>query len=222
MRTSNAAARVTSVMGWQFMNAGGWLWMLAAILVVAGLVVLVVAVLGGVASTSHDDEAVTILRARFARGEIDANQFAAANEALGPARQRQAGSTALARGVVVLASGLIAGLLAWASFGGFSGMMGVGMMGMMGPAPTAPAGTSVTLAGSRFTPATLTIERGKSVRWFNDDALPHTVTAGDRSWDSGNLAPGTSFERRFDSVGSFAYICLYHAWMTGTVEVTGP
>jgi plastocyanin len=97
-----------------------------------------------------------------------------------------------------------------------------GMMGMMGPAPTAPAGTSVTMAGSRFTPATLTIRTGESVRWFNDDAMPHTVTAADRSWDSGNLPPGGSFERRFDAAGTYSYVCLYHASMTATLVVSGP
>lgn len=69
--------------------------------------------------------------------------------------------------------------------------MGRGMMGW-GPAPTAPPETSVRMAGSRFDPATLTIAVGETVRWFNDDSLPHTVTAADGSWDSGNLPPGAS------------------------------
>ena len=101
---------------------------------------------------------------------------------------------------------------------------GMGPGGMMGwgPGPTAPAGTSVRMAGSRFEPATLTVAPGSTVRWFNDDALPHTVTAADSSWDSGNLAPGGSFERRFDSAGSYAYLCRYHPGQTGTIVVAAP
>ena len=91
-----------------------------------------------------------------------------------------------------------------------------------GAAPTAPAGTSVRMAGSRFEPVTLTIAAGATVRWFNDDALPHTVTASDGSWDSGNLSPGGSYERRFDSPGTYAYLCLYHPGMTGAIEVRAP
>ena len=101
---------------------------------------------------------------------------------------------------------------------------GMGPGGMMGwgPGPTAPAGTSVRMAGSRFEPATLTVAPGSTVRWFNDDALPHTVTAADSSWDSGNLAPGGTFEHQFDSPGTYAYLCRYHPGQTGTIVVVAP
>jgi len=208
------------MMGFQSMGVGGWLWMLSAVLVLAGVVVLIVSALS--ASGSSPDEAIAILRTRFARGEIGADELAKAKDALGPGPARRRGSRGLLVGVVILVVGLLVGILGWASFGGFGGMMGAGMMGMMGPAPTAPAGTSVTLAGSRFTPQRLTVKVGDSVRWFNDDAMPHTVSAADRSWDSGYLAPGASFERRFETTGTYSYVCLYHSWMTGTIEVAGP
>ena len=105
---------------------------------------------------------------------------------------------------------------------GPGGMMGSGGMMGWGSGPTAPAGTSVRMAGSRFEPATLTIAPGSTVRWFNDDSLPHTVTATDASWDSGNLAPGSRFERRFDSPGTYAYLCRYHPGQTGTIVVAAP
>jgi plastocyanin len=128
-------------------------------------------------------------------------------------------------GAAIIAVGL-AVMVVGSAGGGTPGyapgwMMGPGMMGY-GPAPTAPAGSSVRMAGSRFEPATLTVVAGTTVRWFNDDTPPHTVTAADGSWDSGNLAPGGSFERRFDTGGSYAYLCRYHPGMTGTVVVTGP
>src|SRR2546426_4613930 len=172
--------------GFEFMGIGGWLWMLSAVLVLVGVVVLIDSARS--ASGSSSDEAIAILRARFARGEIDTDAFAKAKDALGPAPARRRGSRGLLVAVVILVVGMLVGVLGWASFGGFGGMMGAGMMGMTGPAPTAPAGTSVTLAGSRFTPQTLTAKVGDSVRWFNDDAMPHTVSAADRSWDSGYLA----------------------------------
>ena len=201
------------------MSGAPWLWMLAALLVVIGLLALIASVFG--ASGNAPDEALTILRARFARGEIDADQFASAKAALGdqPSR-RQSSRTTLILGAAVLVGGLLAAALAWAATGGPGSMMGAGMMGMMGPAPTAPPGTSVTMAGARFSPPTLSITSGETVRWFNDDAMPHTATAADRAWDSGNLGPGGSFERRFDHSGSYSYVCLYHAWMTGVVVVS--
>lgn len=77
------------------------------------------------------------------------------------------------------------------------------------------------MAGSRFEPATLSVVAGETVRWFNDDSVPHTVTASDRDWDSGHLAIGEAYERRFDKPGSYPYVCLYHPGMVGTIEVGG-
>ena len=123
-------------------------------------------------------------------------------------------------GLALIVAGSAVGGPARFGPGGF-GPGGYGPGGMMGwgAGPTAPAGTSVRMAGSRFEPATLSVAPGATVRWFNDDALPHTVTAADSSWDSGNLAPGGAFERRFDSPGSYAYLCRYHPGMTGTIVV---
>ena len=202
-----------------FMGGLPWLWMLAALLIVVGVVIVIASAFN--TSANDGEDAVRILRTRFARGEIDADEFAKAKTTLGAEPSRRPAS----RGPLILAGGLlIAGLLAawlaWTAVGGAGGMMGI--MGMMGPAPTVPVGTSVTMAGARFTPASISIKTGETVRWFNDDAIPHTVTALDRTWDSGNLPPGGSFERRFDSVGSYPYVCLYHSWMTAMVVVSSP
>ena len=196
-----------------------WLWMLVALLIVVGLAAAIASAFGG--SATDGDDALRVLRARFARGEIDADAFDKAKATLGAEPTRRPSPRHLLIGAVAL---LIAGVLTaclsstvWVP----GGMMG-SMNGMMGPGPTAPPGTSVTMAGARFTPGTISIHAGGTVRWFNDDAMPHTVTATDRSWDSGNLAPGGSFERRFDHPGSYSYVCLYHAWMSGTVNVASP
>ena len=119
------------------------------------------------------------------------------------------------------------------------GMMGVGGMGpgMMGgygvpgasalppgssgPTPSAHAGTTeVRMAGSRFAPLDITVSVGASVTWINDDSLPHTATATDRSWSSGNLAPGDRYSRAFAVAGTYPYVCIYHPWMRGTITVT--
>ena len=127
-------------------------------------------------------------------------------------------------GLALVAVGSSAGGVARYGPAGYGpgGMMGSGGMMGWGPGPTAPAGTSVRMAGSRFEPATLTVAPGSTVRWFNDDALPHTVTAADSSWDSGNLAPGGTFEHQFDSPGTYAYLCRYHPGQTGTIVVAAP
>jgi plastocyanin len=207
---------------------GAWLWMLAGVLFVVGIVLLVVWAIGAAVGRPDEDEAIALLRARFARGEIDAAAFEQARQTLGATRPSAGRSRApaivgLALVVIALVAGILAGALTPAGAGwNLGGMMGPSMMGGYGIAPTAPAGTSVRMAGSRFEPATITIAPGQTVRWFNDDTAPHTVTAIDGSWDSGDLSPGGSFERRFDTQGTYPYVCRYHPWMTGKVQATAP
>ncbi len=67
------------------------------------------------------------------------------------------------------------------------------------------------------------IQPGQTVEWTNEGHMPHTVTADDGSWDSGDLQPGASFSRTFDTPGIYTYYCRYHgspgAGMIGTVAV---
>lgn len=199
--------------------------MVAALLVGVALVVIETAKGAG---APNEDAALAALRSRFARGDIDADQFEAMRRSLAPSDDRGPRTTPGLVGLVLIVVAIVLGIV-FAGMGsgrgwmGFGGTMGPGMGPMMdiGPGPTAPAGTSVTMGGSRFTPSALTIESGETVRWFNDDASPHTVSAGDGGWDSGNLVPGQAFERRFADPGSYAYLCRYHPGMIGTIEVEG-
>ena len=78
---------------------------------------------------------------------------------------------------------------------------------------------AVTIAHFAFTPQTLTVPAGTSVTWTNQDAVAHTATADDGSWDSGSLAQGSSYTRRFDTPGTYTYHCAIHPYMTGTIVV---
>jgi plastocyanin len=60
---------------------------------------------------------------------------------------------------------------------------------------------------------------GSTVEWRNNDQMPHTVTATDRSFDSGFLRPGATFSRTFTRAGRFSYTCLPHPFMKGVVVV---
>jgi plastocyanin len=81
------------------------------------------------------------------------------------------------------------------------------------------ADTAVTIAGFAFDPATVTIQVGDSVTWTNQDSTAHTATAGDGSFDTGNIGNGASATVTFDTAGTFAYACSIHPTMTGTVVV---
>ncbi|MGH2640454.1 MAG: hypothetical protein ACRDGO_02010, partial [Actinomycetota bacterium] len=91
------------------------------------------------------------------------------------------------------------------------------------PADEASYGASVSAIDNLFTPEIVRIEPGETVEWTMDGRSPHTVEADDGSWSSGNLDPGTEFDRTFDAEGIFPSVCRYHGrpgvGMAGTVVV---
>ena len=50
--------------------------------------------------------------------------------------------------------------------------------------------------------------------------LPHTATAQDLRWTSGQLVPGGSFTIRMTNPGIYGYFCGDHPFMQATVIVT--
>jgi plastocyanin len=70
-----------------------------------------------------------------------------------------------------------------------------------------------------YAPGTQRIQPGTWVTWSNAGQDPHTVTADDGSFDSGNLDPSEGFSWFFSDPGTFQYTCALHAWMTGKIIV---
>ncbi|MDQ3996707.1 MAG: cupredoxin family copper-binding protein [Gemmatimonadota bacterium] len=82
-----------------------------------------------------------------------------------------------------------------------------------------PAVVNVVLRNTTFVPGRIQITAGTTVVWRNDDQLIHTVTANDKSFDSGLLQPGKTYRRTFDKPGQYPYYCLPHPFMKGVVVV---
>lgn len=80
---------------------------------------------------------------------------------------------------------------------------------------------AVTVEGSSFKPSSVSVKVGDTVTWTFKDSFDHTVTADDKSFDSGTKKSGDApFEHTFATAGSFTYKCAIHPSMTGTVTVT--
>jgi len=85
-----------------------------------------------------------------------------------------------------------------------------------------PAGPSaVSIIDFSFKAPALTVIKGTTVTWTNDDGVEHSVVANDDTFKSERLAKGDTFEFTFDADGEFAYICGIHPYMAGTVVVGG-
>ncbi len=88
--------------------------------------------------------------------------------------------------------------------------------------PTDP--NAVSIQSSSFNPGNRTVTAGTNVKWTNNDNITHTVTSGSPGnqtavFDSGNIAPGGTFEFTFPQAGTFNYFCKIHTSMTATVTV---
>jgi plastocyanin len=87
-------------------------------------------------------------------------------------------------------------------------------------ADAAADAVQVDIKDLAFTPAQITVPVGGTVTWTNDDTVPHTATAKDRSvLQSGTLEPGAQFSQTFTTPGTFDYFCEFHANMKGEIIV---
>ncbi|MEM7427350.1 MAG: cupredoxin family copper-binding protein [Pseudomonadota bacterium] len=68
-----------------------------------------------------------------------------------------------------------------------------------------------------FFPAELKVRPGDRIVWVNLDIVPHTATARDESWDTGNLEQGEKAEIAVTDSFSGDYFCRFHPSMEGKV-----
>ena len=88
--------------------------------------------------------------------------------------------------------------------------------------PAATATKAVKITATAFTPATVTIGTGDTIRWTNADTKTHQVVANDGTFASGAIAPGHSYSHMFDTAGTFRYHDALHPSLTGKIVVKGP
>jgi plastocyanin len=78
----------------------------------------------------------------------------------------------------------------------------------------------VWLFDNYFSPSTILIKAGTTVRWVNKGFHRHTVTSQAGLWDSGPLDRGAEFSFTFDRPGTYPYHCRFHGrQMRGKVIV---
>jgi len=96
--------------------------------------------------------------------------------------------------------------------------------------PEASAATqNVTIRDNTFNPEEIRIDPGDSVLWtYTNGRNTHRVQSDERGgYDSGDMRPGDTYEKRFTEEGYYPYFCRYHggrngAGMAGLVIVGDP
>lgn len=105
-----------------------------------------------------------------------------------------------------------------------SGCSSSSTTGVGGEGPPPPGTVDVSIQDFTFTPASVTIHVGMSVRWVNKGPSAHTTTSDTGAWNSGTLgAPnggggiyggggsaGGTFTQTFAQAGTYGYHCEIH------------
>jgi len=78
---------------------------------------------------------------------------------------------------------------------------------------------AVKIDNFSFSPATITVEVGTTVRWTNRDDIPHTVVSDDWIFKSKPLDTDEQFTYTFTKPGTYGYFCSIHPKMTAKIVV---
>jgi plastocyanin len=94
-----------------------------------------------------------------------------------------------------------------------------------GPGHITPVGVApdtILIDNFSFAPGGVVVAPGSKITVVNQGVTTHTVTAVDKSFDSGPVPPGRSVTITAPSApGKYHYVCMVHEYMTGFVTVTG-
>jgi len=84
----------------------------------------------------------------------------------------------------------------------------------------APSGKTVTIdmKNIQFNPKTVTVKVGETVKWVNQDSVPHNVSGG--PLHSPTFGNGGTLTYKATKAGKISYVCTIHPGMTATLNVT--
>ena len=88
----------------------------------------------------------------------------------------------------------------------------------------AKGAVEVGMQGIAFDPEHVTVKKGGTITWTNNESVAHDVTKEDGpgpdfSSGNGNMQEGDTFEQKFTAPGEINYVCTVHSNMTGTITV---
>ena len=84
------------------------------------------------------------------------------------------------------------------------------------------AANEINYKGFAVSPKLLTVKKGATVTWINQDDAEHDVTPEEETDDfkaSELFSKGETYKVTFNTVGTYNYHCSPHPYMKGTIEV---
>lgn len=81
-------------------------------------------------------------------------------------------------------------------------------------------GVTVTMQNIAFSPTSVTVKKGETVKWVNKDTVAHNVTATKgATFKSSTFGQGGSFTWKAAKAGTVEYFCTIHPNMTAKLIV---
>jgi plastocyanin len=105
-------------------------------------------------------------------------------------------------------------------------LIAIGLTQLLAPdesVSAAPAGgNAIVIKNFAFGPPTLTAAPGAKIVITNADQTTHTLTASNKSFNSGEIAGGAKATITAPTKpGTYSYFCNIHQYMQGTLKVQG-
>ena len=84
------------------------------------------------------------------------------------------------------------------------------------------ANLTITQKGRVFSSETVTIKKGETLTFANDDSVPHNIisTSKGNEFNLGSQPPGAATDVTFKEAGEALVICAIHPQMKMTVKIT--
>jgi plastocyanin len=84
------------------------------------------------------------------------------------------------------------------------------------------ANLTIAQKGRMFSSENVTIKKGETLTFLNDDSVPHNIlsTSKGNEFNLGSQLPGTSTDVTFKEAGDVLVICAIHPRMKMMVKVT--
>ncbi len=77
----------------------------------------------------------------------------------------------------------------------------------------------ITISSSGFSPVSISIKAGQTVKFTNSDTAKHTATSDDLTWGTGTMSASGTFVRRFSTAGIYTFFDSYDSGNTGAIIV---
>jgi len=82
-------------------------------------------------------------------------------------------------------------------------------------------GAEIKIDNFKFSPTPLTVPKGTTVTWVNQDDMPHSIVCQALQLHTHPMDTDGRTSFRFDQPGRYEYVCGLHPFMRGQVIVQG-